>query len=159
MHRSGPLTSAERSTYQSGCRSFERGDDPTALVQFTELLETRDRFADVHYRVGVLLEGSSRVGPDGYVVDFTAIKKIVTHLCKSMNERFIVPMRSDVLTIDVSSEPDQVKLLCEDGARFSFPRHDVARLAFQATNSLGLPPRSLLNFAMSSYFFLKKKTW
>jgi len=56
MHRLGPLTSTERSAFQSGCRSFERGDDRTALAQFTELLETRDGFADVHYRVGVLLE-------------------------------------------------------------------------------------------------------
>lgn len=56
MHRSGPLTSSERTAYQSGCRSFERGDDNAAFVQFAELLETRDGFADIHYRMGVLLE-------------------------------------------------------------------------------------------------------
>ncbi len=56
MHRSGPLTPNERIAYQGGCRSFERGDDNAALTQFTELLETRDGFADVHYRMGLLLE-------------------------------------------------------------------------------------------------------
>ena len=56
MHRSGPLTQDERTAYQSGCRSYERGDDNDALTQFAELIETRDDFADVHYRIGVLLE-------------------------------------------------------------------------------------------------------
>ena len=56
MHRSVPLTQGERTAYQSGCRSFERGDDDEALSRFTELIGTRDDFADVHYRIGVLLE-------------------------------------------------------------------------------------------------------
>ena len=56
MHGSGPLTQVERIAYQSGCRSFEQGNDSDALKHFNELLETRDGFADVHYRVGVLLE-------------------------------------------------------------------------------------------------------
>lgn len=56
MHRTGPLTPDERIAYQSGCRSFERGDDAAAFTRFAELLETRDGFADVHYRMGVLHE-------------------------------------------------------------------------------------------------------
>lgn len=56
MHRSGPLSATERRFYQLGCQYFERGDDEAALLQFTHLLATRDGFADIHYRVGVLLE-------------------------------------------------------------------------------------------------------
>lgn len=51
-----PLSSAERRAYRLGRRSFERGDDETALARFRELLGTRQGFADVHYMVGVLLE-------------------------------------------------------------------------------------------------------
>ncbi len=56
MHESGPLTATERQSYRLGCQCFERGDDESALSHFTCLLETRDEYADIHYRVGVLLE-------------------------------------------------------------------------------------------------------
>ena len=51
-----PLTSSERRAYKLGRRSFERGDDETALAQLRSLLHTRQGFADVHYMLGVLLE-------------------------------------------------------------------------------------------------------
>ena len=51
-----PLTSSERRAYKLGRRSFERGDDETALAQLRSLLQTRQGFADVHYMLGVLLE-------------------------------------------------------------------------------------------------------
>lgn len=54
MPSNGAMTSTERQAYRLGCRSFERGDDDGALSQFERLLRTRDDFADVHYRVGVL---------------------------------------------------------------------------------------------------------
>lgn len=50
------LSQSERSAYELGCRSFERGDVEGALGWFRRLLATRDDFADVHYRVGILLE-------------------------------------------------------------------------------------------------------
>jgi tetratricopeptide (TPR) repeat protein len=50
-----PLTSSERRAYKLGRRSFERGDDETALAQLRNLLRTRQSFADVHYMLGVLL--------------------------------------------------------------------------------------------------------
>jgi len=52
----GPLSQGERSAYELGCRSFERGDVEGALGWFQRLLATRGDFADVHYRVGILLE-------------------------------------------------------------------------------------------------------
>jgi tetratricopeptide (TPR) repeat protein len=51
-----PLTPTERRAYKIGCRSFERGDDDTALAQLRRLLRTKQGFADVHYMLGVLLE-------------------------------------------------------------------------------------------------------
>lgn len=51
-----PLDAEERTAYALGCRSFERGEVDTALQAFRRLLATRPRFADVHYRVGLLYE-------------------------------------------------------------------------------------------------------
>lgn len=59
---SAPLTSTERRAYLLGRRSFERGDDKTALQQLREFLRTRQGFADVHYMVGVLLERQNEGG-------------------------------------------------------------------------------------------------
>ena len=56
LQQPGPLTPAERRAYAMGCRCFQRGDADAALSLFTRLLQTRNGFADVHYRVGVLLE-------------------------------------------------------------------------------------------------------
>jgi tetratricopeptide (TPR) repeat protein len=52
----GPLSPSERNAYELGCRSFERGEVDAALGWFRRLLATRGDFADVHYRVGLLLE-------------------------------------------------------------------------------------------------------
>jgi len=54
--QTGPLTAAERSAYEVGRMSYERGDLDGALTQFSRLLETRRSFADVHYMMGTLLE-------------------------------------------------------------------------------------------------------
>ena len=54
--QTGPLTPAERSAYEVGRVSYERGDVEGALTQFGRLLETRRSFADVHYMMGTLLE-------------------------------------------------------------------------------------------------------
>jgi len=44
----------EREAYTHGRSCFERGEVEGALSAFTELLRTREGFADVHYMVGVL---------------------------------------------------------------------------------------------------------
>ena len=57
----GRLTVAEREAYRLGRLGFERGDTDLALAQLSTLLQTRPRFADVHYMVGVLLEAKGDV--------------------------------------------------------------------------------------------------
>lgn len=85
----------------------------------------RERLHGHNYEVGVRLEGS-RVGPDGYVVDFGVVKKVVRGLCKEMNEKFILPMRSDVL--DIAINDGTVSITCQDGAKFSLPQGDCMEL-------------------------------
>ena len=84
-----------------------------------------ERLHGHNYEVGVRLEGS-QVGPDGYVVDFGVVKKVVRALCKEINERFICPMKSDVLQI--AKADGMIAITCQDGAKFSFPEVDCIEL-------------------------------
>lgn len=84
----------------------------------------RERLHGHNYRVSVRIEGP--VGRDGYVVDFGDIKRATRDLCKGLNERLMVPMKSDVL--DIRVENAQVHMTCEDRTTFSFPEDDCAFL-------------------------------
>jgi 6-pyruvoyl-tetrahydropterin synthase len=84
----------------------------------------RERLHGHNYRVSVRMEGP--VGDDGYVVDFGDIKRATREVCASLNERVIVPMLSDVIHINVDDA--EVRMTCEDGMRFSFPRADCVLL-------------------------------
>jgi hypothetical protein len=70
-------------------------------------------------------------------VDFGEIKKVARALCKNLNELFLCPARSDVLSItregarrgDGGKEEGGVlRIRCEDGAEFTFPYGDAAML-------------------------------
>lgn len=50
------MTGAERRAHALGRRCHERGDAAGALRAYRELLTTRGDFADVHYRVAILLD-------------------------------------------------------------------------------------------------------
>ncbi len=54
--RTRPLTGAERRAQALGRRCHDRGDADGALRAYRELLATRGDFADVHYRVAILLD-------------------------------------------------------------------------------------------------------
>mmetsp|Transcript_4916 Transcript_4916/g.9259 ORF Transcript_4916/g.9259 Transcript_4916/m.9259 type:complete len:137 (-) Transcript_4916:30-440(-) len=56
-------------------------------------------------------------------MDFGVVKEHAIKICKSWNEHFICPMESDVLDIDTSEECS-IKITCEDGAVFVFPKSD-----------------------------------
>lgn len=113
----------------------------------------RERLHGHNYRVSVTLLGSHEIGRDGYVLDFGCVKSAAKIVCKEMNEYFLVPMLSDVLEINVEdgnddlcgdcavengkepdtkrpkrSYPGSVKIKCEDGSKFLFPRQDCLLL-------------------------------
>ena len=50
------LSSVERDHYVRAKTHFERGEIDPALEGFSQLLESRENFADIHYMVGILLE-------------------------------------------------------------------------------------------------------
>ena len=90
----------------------------------------RERLHGHNYKVGVRVLGSRKISSDGYVVDFGNIKAATRKICKELNEHFLCPTLSDAMTITTSTIEGQetVKLECEDGSAFSFPRRDCAML-------------------------------
>ena len=85
----------------------------------------RERLHGHNYTVAVRLLGPTSV-KDGYVLDFTEIKKVVRGVCEELNERFLCPVKSDVMVL--AENEMNVILSCQDGSYFSIPRDDCAML-------------------------------
>ena len=77
-----------------------------------------------NYQVSVAIGGA--VGDDGYVLDFGIVKSVAKSVCDELDERILVPAKSDCLT--VAHEGPSVVLVYEDGARFLFPATDCVLL-------------------------------
>jgi len=110
----------------------------------------RERLHGHNYTVEVELSGPMSEH-DGYVIDFGVIKRNLRVICKQLNERVIVPMNSDTLSIritqpnPINSEGPETFTTCIDqefetiensgqveitvsNAFFSFPKSDCALL-------------------------------
>jgi len=92
----------------------------------------RERLHGHNYRVAVHLSGTT-IGPDGYLLDFGAVKSVARRICKSLDEYMLVPLRSEAHTIN-RSNPRQVEVTCEDGSFFSFPVGDCRLLPLAHTS-------------------------
>jgi 6-pyruvoyl-tetrahydropterin synthase len=77
-----------------------------------------------NYQVSVRVEAD--LGPDGYVLDFGLVKRAAKALCDELDERVILPARSDCLT--VTAAVDGVEAVTASGERFRFPAADVRLL-------------------------------
>jgi 6-pyruvoyl-tetrahydropterin synthase len=77
-----------------------------------------------NYQVGVRVEG--RLSATGYVLDFGVIKKIAKEIVDRLDERTIIPARSDCLKIEGPAQ-GKVRVRYEED-EFSFPASDVAML-------------------------------
>ena len=73
------------------------------------------------------------VEPDGYVVDFLVLKKIAEEECQQLHFTTLLPEHSDCLHIEANIET--VRVTCEDGTHFSFPRQDVCLLPIVHSSS------------------------
>jgi 6-pyruvoyl-tetrahydropterin synthase len=123
----------------------------------------RERLHGHNYTVEVQMAGPmSEV--DGYVIDFGDVKKGIRMICKSLNERIIVPIDSDHLSISIkehhpaysmneakliscsqnyseeeSVAPEgQVEIMFENSAFFSFPKSDCALLPIKFSTAESL---------------------
>ena len=77
-----------------------------------------------NYQVSVTLSGT--VGADGYVLDFGIVKAVTKSVCDELDERVLIPAKSDCLIIRYDGP--NVELEYEDGARFVFPASDCVLL-------------------------------
>ena len=77
-----------------------------------------------NYQVGVRVEG--RLANTGYVLDFGLIKKIAKEIVDRLDERTIIPARSDCLKIEGPSA-GKVRV-CYEQDEFILPASDVAML-------------------------------
>jgi 6-pyruvoyl-tetrahydropterin synthase len=76
-----------------------------------------------NYQVGVRIEG--RLSGTGYVLDFGLIKKLTKEIANRLDERMIIPAKSDCLKIE--STKDAIRV-CYDQDQFVFPASDVVIL-------------------------------
>ncbi len=74
-----------------------------------------------NYQVGVYVEG--RLAKTGYVIDFGLIKKLTKEIVDRLDERTIIPGKSDCLTIDRPS--DGVVRVRYENDEFVLPSADV----------------------------------
>jgi 6-pyruvoyl-tetrahydropterin synthase len=88
----------------------------------------RERLHGHNYRVSLRLFGGEQINEDGYVMDFGKIKSVVASVCKELNEHFILPCHSNVLTITTKNSNNTIHIDCEDGTTFCFPKDDVILL-------------------------------
>jgi 6-pyruvoyl-tetrahydropterin synthase len=97
-------------------------------AHFVAFAGFRERLHGHNYRVSVRLLGERKIGADGYVIDFGNVKAVCKAVCKKLNEHFICPIHSDVLTITEHADDKSVRIECEDGTFFVFPVKDCAML-------------------------------
>lgn len=83
----------------------------------------RERLHGHNYRVSIEVAGA--LGRQGYVVDFGVVKRIARRLCEHLDEKLLIPARSDCLTIRETAKSVRVQY---EGDEFVFPRGDVLLL-------------------------------
>lgn len=101
-------------------------------AHFVAFAGYRERLHGHNYRVAVRLLGRRRIGADGYLIDFGTVKAVTKQACHRLNEYFLCPVHSDVLTITTTAAataPPSVRVECHgDGSVFVFPAADCAML-------------------------------
>jgi 6-pyruvoyltetrahydropterin/6-carboxytetrahydropterin synthase len=95
-----------------------------AAAHFIAYRGFREPLHGHNYQVSVRVEGD--LGDDGYVLDFGLVKRATRRICEELDERVILPARSDCL--ELSREKGQVVARYEDGSTFAFPEADTVCL-------------------------------
>eukprot|EP00933_Yihiella_yeosuensis_P081542 TRINITY_DN9517_c0_g1_i1.p1 TRINITY_DN9517_c0_g1~~TRINITY_DN9517_c0_g1_i1.p1 ORF type:complete len:435 (-),score=58.02 TRINITY_DN9517_c0_g1_i1:265-1569(-) len=88
-----------------------------------------------NYTVGVRVAGP-KLQEEGYLCDFGELKKVVRSLCRQLDHKTLLPMKSDVLAIKSCKEiEDHYEISCEGGARMLLPSQDCALLPIAHTTA------------------------
>ena len=95
-----------------------------AAAHFIAYAGFREPLHGHNYQVTVRVEAD--LGPDGYVLDFGLVKRVAQALCEELDERVLLPARSECLR--VTEVAGAVELTTETGEGFRFPANDVRLL-------------------------------
>lgn len=122
------LASSHRTTFEVNVSNDTFKFNAAHFVAYTGF---RERLHGHNYKLSVRLLGSRSIGQDGYVLDFGDVKAATKDVCKSLNEYFLCPMYSTAIQVKEcvnDSGNETLRLFCEDGAEFIFPKADCAML-------------------------------
>lgn len=117
-----------------------------SCAHFIAHADTREKLHGHNYRATARVLGALDTAGDGYIVDFSVVKKAMRGVCAELDERFLLPTCNPHLSI--TWEKDGLRLAsgdCEsaviaqatsvlivancDGARFQMPTTDVVALS------------------------------
>lgn len=109
-----------------------------------------------NYALSLTLGGP--VGPDGYVIDFGDLKKAVRRFCQEMNEHFLVPAKSELLTIEESGI--SVRMRTQASEEVVIPRTDCKFLPIARTTTEEIAGYALENIRdmMGSEYLRQRET-
>jgi 6-pyruvoyltetrahydropterin/6-carboxytetrahydropterin synthase len=100
-----------------------RGDIGFSAAHFSIHQGRSERLHGHNYLVRLWVHGS--VGPEGTVVDFSALKSVLRELCAELDEHMLVPTRSPQIRVE---ETDEGVVLTEGSRRFVIPRDETVLL-------------------------------
>eukprot|EP00927_Polykrikos_kofoidii_P043574 TRINITY_DN37648_c0_g1_i1.p1 TRINITY_DN37648_c0_g1~~TRINITY_DN37648_c0_g1_i1.p1 ORF type:complete len:253 (+),score=25.59 TRINITY_DN37648_c0_g1_i1:58-816(+) len=87
----------------------------------------RERLHGHNYLAGIGLSAPRNAG-NLKDVNWDFLKDSLKRSCAELNDRFIVPILSEVMKIRVNPIDEDLRIICEDGARFSIPLMDCILL-------------------------------
>jgi len=103
--------------------TLERNTLRFAAAHFTTFGGECEPLHGHNYDVFVEIEGD--LTADSWVFDFTEAKRIVAAICKELDHRFLLPLRSSVLSIDERNAEYEISF---GDRRYVMPKSDVAPL-------------------------------
>lgn len=81
----------------------------------------REKLHGHNYNCSVNVKGKHINRNDGYLIDFGVLKKHMKEVCAELNEKFIVPIKSNSLKITEMENNIQLDV-ADDNSMFSFPK-------------------------------------
>ena len=79
-----------------------RSDMKFSCAHFIAFHGFREKLHGHNYNLSVRLTGSKIT--DGYLIDFGIVKKVCRKLCKDLHERFLCPLYSNALIINIKDQ-------------------------------------------------------
>ena len=101
-----------------------------AAAHMATIGETLEPLHGHNYAVRCRVEGE--LTSDGWVIDFSALKRAVREACERLDHRFLLQTRSPLLAVSETAEGWVVE---HGGNRYVFPMSDVAPLPIANTTA------------------------